>query len=377
VTAKERWLYFDLGAQDVYQANGRMPKLVRRVHDGAQPLMTTAVWGGTHLDMGWFDDVDVWVDLEACRRLGVEVIRRPLYGGGTAFYDNGCACMWSWMLPKATHPDLDTESGRFKPIMEDVLVRLGLKDVAFEGSMDLRWNGRKLGAMPGQDVVLCNTVGGFINLKRPNLDLYLQVGRVPEDKFRDKLVKDMRDYVVSADEIRGRPLSYEEFAATLVASCRDAGMDLETATETIEVSAEKVRARIASDEHLRRISSARFQAQAPELSRVGFANHKGRKLCRAGVAIDADGTIVAAMMAGDMHVSPPDVIDRVAAALVGAAGRDASELRRRIGAVFDDDSVHQSNTVLGVTTDDLLAAVTGAVAQALAAQPQHAGAIDQ
>ena len=377
MTGKERWLYFDLGAQDVYQANGRMPKLVRRVHDGGQPLMTTAVWGDTHLDMGWFDDVDVWVDLEACRRLGVEVIRRPLYGGGTAFYDNGCACMWSWMLPKATHPDLDTESARFKPIMEDVLVRLGLQDVMFEGSMDLRWNGRKLGAMPGQDVVLCNTVGGFINLKRPNLDLYLQVGRVPEDKFRDKLVKDMREYVVSADEIRGRPLSYQEFAATLVAACRDAGMDLEPATENLEVSAEKVRARIASDEHLRRISSARFRAQAPELSRVGFANHKGRKLCRAGVAIDVDGTIVAAMMAGDMHVSPPDVIDRVADALVGADGADAGELRRRIGAVFDDDSVHQSNTVLGVTTDDLLAAVTGAVAQAMAAEPQHAGAMDQ
>jgi lipoate-protein ligase A len=377
VTATERWLYFDLGAQDVYQANGRMPKLVRRVHDRDQPLMTTAVWGDTHLDMGWFDDVDVWVDLDACRRLGVEVIRRPLYGGGTAFYDDGCACMWSWMLPKATHPDLDAESARFKPIMEDVLARLGLKDVVFEGSMDLRWKGRKLGAMPGQDVVLCNTVGGFINLKRPDLDLYLKVGRVPEDKFRDKLVKDMREYVVSADEIRGRPLSYEEFAATLVSACRDAGMDLERAVENIEVSAEKVRAHIASDEHLRRISSSRFQARAPELSRVGFANHKGRKLCRAGVAIDADGTIVAAMMAGDMHVSPPDVIDRVADALVGAAARDTEELRRRIGSVFEDESVHQSNTVLGVTTDDLLAAVSGAVAQAMAAEAQPAGTADR
>ena len=59
-------------------------------------------------------------------------------------------------------------------------------------------------------------------------------------------------------------------------------------------------------------------AAAPAGAHTGFANHKGRKLCRAGVAVDDAGTIVAAMMAGDMHVSPPDTMDRVAAALVGA-----------------------------------------------------------
>jgi lipoate-protein ligase A len=336
--------------------------------------MMTAVWGDTHLDMGWFDDVDIWVDLEACRRLGVEVIRRPMYGGGTAFYDKGCACMWSWMLPKSTHPDLDAESARFKPIMEDALERMGLGAVAFEGSMDLRWKGRKLGAMPSQDVMVCNTVGGFINLKRPDLDLYLEVGRVPEDKFRDKLVKDMREYVVSAQEIRGTPLPYEEFAAALVAACRDSGMDVEAATDPVVVNTEKVRAHIAGDEHLRRISSSRFRAEAPAGSRVGFGNHKGRKLCRAGVAVGGDGRILAAMMAGDMHVSPPDVVDRVAAALVGGFSGDEADLRARISQVFDDGSVHQTGSVLGVTTDDLLAAVTAAVAQALAAEPVPAGA---
>jgi len=97
---------------------------------------------------------------------------------------------------------------------------------------------------------------------------------------------------------------------------------------------------------------------------VGFGNEKGRKLCRAGVAIDGDGVVVAAMMAGDMHVGPPDTMDRVAAALVGADAADRDDLRKRIASVFEGPDVHQAEALMGVTTDDLLTAVEKAVASA-------------
>src|SRR3954447_582167 len=293
-----RLTFFDCGAQDVFQANYRNPRLVKAVMDTGRAHLMTAVWGDTHLDVGWFDDIDVWVDLEACRRRGVSVIRRHGYGGGTAFYDSGCAVMWSFMLPKDTHPDLDVALADFRPVMEDALQRLGLGEIAFEGSMDLRWRGRKLGAMPGQDVMVANIVGGFLNLKAPDLDLYLEVGRVPDDKFKDKIVKDMREYVVSAEEIRGRPLAYDEFRDTLVAAATDAGYDIDAAPlpPIDDAKLARLRDKLASDDNLRRISSERFRHDAYAAGHaVGFANEKGRKLCRAGVAVDADGAIVAAM----------------------------------------------------------------------------------
>ena len=135
---------------------------------------------------------------------------------------------------------------------------------------------------------------------------------------------------------------------------------------------EKIAARVGSDKFVRRVSSARFTEEAPPGTRVGFGNEKGRKLCRAGVAIAGDGRIEAAMMAGDMHVGPPDTMDRVAAALVGAAAGDDSELRTRIASVFEGPDVHQADTAMGVTTDDLLAAVRKAVTAATAA-PERAG----
>src|SRR5207253_8330588 len=74
----EAFRFVDLGPQDPFQAFGRMPVLGTNVHEGKGSIMTTSVWGATHLNVGWFDDVDATLDLDKCRELGVQVIRRPV-----------------------------------------------------------------------------------------------------------------------------------------------------------------------------------------------------------------------------------------------------------------------------------------------------------
>ena len=367
----ERWRYLDLDRQGPYENGATMPVLVRSVAEHGEPIAQTSVWGQTHLNVGWFDDVDATLDLDRCADLGVEVIRRQVYGGGTAFYGAECAAMWGFMLPKTDerYADLDALVARFQPILLDALAAIGLGEVTFEGSSDLRWHGRKLGALTAQDIVVCNSVGGFLNLAKPDIDLYLQVVRIPDDKFKDKAVKDMREYVCTAEEVAGHPVSYEDFRDALVAALDRAGITLDRTglTEGEQYGLSKVSAKLGTPDALRRVSGDRFAARVAEAhpdARVGFGNHKGRKLCRAGVAVAPDGTIVDAMMAGDMHVGPPDVIDRVAAALVGAAADDPADRRARIATVFEADDVHQADAALGVTTDDLAAAVDKALAAA-------------
>ncbi len=367
----EHWRSIDCGAVTPFENAAVMPVLSRNVAGGADPIATTSVWGQTHLNVGWFDDVDSTLDLAACERLGIAVIRRPMYGGGTAFYDAGCAVMWGFLLPKDRYGDLDAELARFQPVLLDTLAEIGLGEVRFEGSSDLRWHGRKLGALTAQDVVACNSVGGFLNIAPPNLDLYLQVVRVPDEKFKDKVVKDMREYVCTAEEVAGRAVSYEEFRDALFTSLEAAGIELEPSelSDGEKHGLTKIGARIGNDDMVRRVSSERFTADAPAGTHIGFGNHKGRKLCRAGVAIDDNGVIVRALMAGDMHVSPPDTIDRVASVLEGAHCDSPADLRRRIASVFDGDDVHQAEAAMGVTTDDLLAAVEKAVQAAIAVHP--------
>src|SRR5262249_55907061 len=204
------WRYVDCGDVDAFENNAQMAVLARSATDAGQPVLQTSVWGATHLNVGWFDDVDSTLDLAECERVGIQVIRRPFAGGGTAFYARGCAVMWGVMFPKpGEHDDLREEIGRFQPVVLDALDGIGLGEVRFEGSADLRWHGRKLGGISAGDFGRVTSVGGFLNIERPELDLYLRVVRVPDDKFKDKLVKDMREDVCTAAESAARPGTYD------------------------------------------------------------------------------------------------------------------------------------------------------------------------
>jgi lipoate-protein ligase A len=369
----ETWRYVDCGDVDAFENNAQMAVLARSATDARQPVLQTSVWGATHLNVGWFDDVDSTLDLAACERLGIQVIRRPFAGGGTAFYARGCAVMWGVMFPKpGRHDDLDEEIARFQPVVLDALDRIGLGEVRFEGSADLRWHGRKLGGISAGDFGRVISVGGFLNVERPDLDLYLRVVRVPDDKFKDKLVKDMREYVCTAAEVAACPVTYDAFRGALVGAVGDAGVTLEERdlTDVERAALKKISNRIATDDSVRRVSSDRFRARHEASGRrVGFGNHKGRKLCRAGVALDDAGTVTAAMMAGDMHVSPPDTLDRVAAALVGVDASDDGAVRTRIASVLETDDVHQADATTGITTDDLHTAFLKSVDDAKEASP--------
>ncbi len=175
----ERWRWLDLDRQGPYENAATMPVLVRSVMTSGEPTAQTSVWGSTHLNVGWFDDVDSTVDLDLCAELGLEVVRRQFYGGGTAFYAAEAAMMWGFLLPKGYDAHggsegLDAQLRRFQTVISDALGRVGLAEVQFEGSSDLRWHGRKLGALTAQDVVGCDSIGGFLNLARPDLTTYLR-----------------------------------------------------------------------------------------------------------------------------------------------------------------------------------------------------------
>ncbi len=365
---RETWRWLDLGRQGPYENAAVMPVLVRSVAERGEPIAQTSVWGETHLNVGWFDDVDSTLDLAACERNDVRVVRRSFYGGGTAYYESECSMMWGFLLPRErAGEDLDALLARFQGVVSAALAEVGLGEVGFEGSSDLRWNGRKLGALTAQDVVACVSVGGFLNLAPPDLSTYLKVVRIPEDKFKDKVVKNMTEYVCTAEEVAGERVTYEQVRDALVAALADDGIDLrlDVLDDGERKGFAKLSERVRSPDSIRRISSDRFTAQAPAGSAVGLGNHKGRKLCRAGVALTPDDRIAAAMFAGDMHASPPDVLEKLAEAVVGGDPRDEEDLRRRISGIWESGEVSQADDTMGVTTEDLLAALRKAIDSAV------------
>ncbi len=347
------------------ESMARMPVICDRVASGrSDDVLIVGTFGTTHFNVGWFDDIDEVVDIDACRREEVEVVRRPVYGGGTAYYDADAALAVAQVVPADRFTSLDAALGAWQPIVLDALDALGLGSVKFEGASDLRWHGRKLGSFMANEVLGCATIGGYLNLRRPDLDLYARCSKVPRAKFADKTIDDPVDYIVTPEEIRGAAVLYPEVRQALTAAvCEHTGMAIYEAPADDEERAHTAAfAQIMSaDETLHRISSARFGSTAPPGSRVGFAYVKARKLIRAGVALDADDTILTAFLAGDMFISPPDVIDRAAAALTGVAARDSAAIEAAIASVIDADDVVQADALLGISAADVASAVCAAV----------------
>jgi lipoate-protein ligase A len=357
------WRLIDAGPTEAAVSFGRFPSIAAGVAGGGAPVLMTSVWARAHFNVGWFDDIDETIDLEAAREAGVDVVRRPVFGGGTAFYDAMANANFSFIVGPQVFATLDEALDEFRPVMTAILDELGLGEAAFEGSSDVRWRGRKLGTLISQSVMGTKVVGAHCNLKRPDLELYRRVARVPEEKFADKVIKDMVQYICTPADVRGSDLSYEEFRDAVVRAAREvSGLELQPSAFTPEEEAgTKDFANIVSAEDwIRKVSSSRFAAEAPAGSLVGFANVKGKKLVRAGVALAEDGTIAAAMIAGDMHVSPPDAMERVALALGGASAEDREDLVGRVRSIFEQPDVDQPDAAAGITPEDVAEAVVRA-----------------
>jgi lipoate---protein ligase len=363
------WRFIDAGAMDAPVMFGRMPVLAAGVANGGRAVLMTGLFGRSHFQIGWFEDIDAVLDLDAARSLGVDVFRRPVWGGGTAFYDTNATATLSFFIRRDRFSTLDEALAHFRPAVRKALDDVGLAEASFEGSSDLRWKGRKLGTIICQSILGITVVGGFINLRKPDMELYAKVAHVPEEKFADKAIKDMVEYICTPADVRGTDLAYEELRDAIVAAAReDLGLDLDPTPFTAEEekgTADFARA-VGADDWIRRISSAQFRAGAPPGTKVGFANLKAKKLIRAGVALDEQDRVARAMMAGDMHVSPPDVMDKVAASLDGAAAGDREDIVARISRAFAEAAIEQPDLTAGITPEDcaetVLLAVKGATA---------------
>jgi lipoate---protein ligase len=363
----DRWRFIDVGRTEALAAYGRLPAIAASVVQGGPEVLMTMIWAHGHLTVGWFDDVDSAINLDAAREVGIDVFRRPIWGGGTAFYDTEAVAVWSWIMRDDRFPTLDEALGHFRPVMERALDSLGLGEAHFEGSSDIRWRDRKLGTCITQSVLGTKVVGGFLNLRSPDLELYRKVARVPEEKFADKVIKDLVEYIVTPDDIRGRSLPYEELRDAIARASREvAGLELDPSPFTDDESkiVQQFVDSVTSEEFIRRISSERFRSDSPPGTRVGFANVKGKKLVRAGVALDDEGRIVRAMVAGDMHVSPPEAMDNVAAALTGGTVADREDLLARVSTVFE--TIDQPDAAAGITPNDIVEAVLKAAKEASA-----------
>jgi lipoate-protein ligase A len=165
----------------------------------SRPTLRLYGWSPSAVSIGRFQALEDAVDLEACRKAGVDVVRR-ISGGGSVFHDQSGEVTYSVSLREEHLPTQDVVSS-FEYLLGGIagaLRSLGL-NAEFAPINDIAVNGRKISgsaqARRNGAVLQHGTV--LIKMDKP---LAFRLLRVPRLKVEERSLKDPSDRVTSLSE---------------------------------------------------------------------------------------------------------------------------------------------------------------------------------
>ncbi|GAB4318999.1 MAG: lipoate protein ligase C-terminal domain-containing protein [Promethearchaeota archaeon] len=341
-----------LDTQVIFHAVGK------GVDAGESPATLVICWPRTDrpgdppglVSVGFHQDLAREVDLEYCSREGIPVARRIL-GGGAVYLDSG-QVFYQVVAPRGALPATTRE------IFEHLLrapVRtyrwLGI-DAEYAPVNDVRTkDGRKVSGnglgFVGDAVVVSGNLIETFDFERMG-----RVLRVPDEKFRDKAVKAMRQYLGTIhDLIEGAP-PRKEVVEHLVGEFEEVlGGRLVPGELTREERAEmaRLREKYRTDDWL-------FQRDAHPLSpapgrtlkvtgdvRLHAAAFKSPGgLIRASL-LERDGRVEEADLSGDFHLTPREALHELRKRLRGQPA-DPEALTRVVENFFAESGVDSPGT---------------------------------
>lgn len=307
---------------------------------------------------GRFQDLEAEVDLEECRRRGLPVIRREV--GGGAVYLDGRQVFYQLVVPLSWLGSSYDYRWLFRMGLDAVVLalkRLGV-NAAVRGANDVVVGKRKISGNGAGEIGRAAVVVGNI-LMDFDYEAMAAVLRVPDEKFRDKAYRSMKDNLTTLADIEPA-IGSEQVAAVLAhAFCETlpSWMSLRTAVALPPGLAERLpatTARLTSEEWLHRVRRRREQQllrirQGLELRRNVWKAPGGLLHCRCAIE---DGTVAWVALSGDFFIHPADALEQLEDALLGLATAEVREAAARFLA-------RAGVTMPGVGPEDIERSVLG------------------
>lgn len=174
---------------------------------GDAPILRLYGWRPAAVSIGYFQSIREEVDLEKCSKIGVDVVRR-LTGGGAVLHETELT--YSFITKQ--YPQNIMES--YGWICETIVIsikRLGF-DASFVPLNDIVVKGKKVSgsAQTRRKGVLLQHGTLLLGV---DVDKMFCVLKVPSEKFKDKIIKDVKERVTS---LAGT--TFEEMASSLKTS---------------------------------------------------------------------------------------------------------------------------------------------------------------
>lgn len=148
----------------------------------------------TYACVGFFQDIEKEVDIGFCNKNNIPVLRREVGGGAVLLDNNQLFFHFIFNKNKMTR-DVNRIYSTFLAPAVNTYNKLGLK-VYHRPINDLQINGKKIGGTGaveiGNSIVV---VGSF--MFDFNYDLMSKILKVPSEKFRDKIYKNIKEYITT------------------------------------------------------------------------------------------------------------------------------------------------------------------------------------
>jgi lipoate-protein ligase A len=319
--------------------------------------------GKESLSLGKYEDLDD-IRYKAVKRDGVLVGRRES-GAGTYYAPKGQIAA---VLVTTTDvfPSLD-EAERIwaGEIVLELFVRVGVLDAYYSHPGDIKKEEKKLGGststISGRGIV----VGTFINRLTPSVKFFTDYYVYPEEKLRDKMLRDITMYASSMEKEAPKTPSEDELKKLLLGIVKQKlGMDFEPGDftkEEKEMIAKDFK-KLTAEDSVTCASKSRWYTKLPDDWRAATFRYKAERLITANVAIDESNKIKDILITGDFLLSPPDGLEKVTNSLKEIPAENEA-INNAIVEAFKNNSIDYSGFTIEEFEKTIIEAVNLALGQ--------------
>ncbi len=172
-------------------------------------------WSPSAVSIGYFQSMEEEVDVEECKKLGVDQVRR-ITGGGAVFHARGGEVTYSIIVDQMDKRIPESFSESFKVLSNGLILgirKIGL-EVSFQPVNDLAVLGRKISGSAQtrrKGVILQH---GTVLIKS-DIKTMFKVLRVSNEKISDKAIKAVEERVTTIQRETGREIGLQEVREAL------------------------------------------------------------------------------------------------------------------------------------------------------------------
>jgi lipoate---protein ligase len=209
-----KWRVVDLQTNSAPMNMALDEAISNEIFEGANPTIRFYRWKPSAVSIGYFQSLQDEVNLEKCKELGIEIVRRRT-GGGAVFHDFNGEITYSIIGKQELFPkDLTQSYKQICGYLVDALSSLGMNAV-FHPINDILVDGRKISgnAQTRRNGILLQHGTILYDL---DVEKMFTVLKVTKEKISDKLIQSVKQRVTRVLDFN--QISMEELNKALINS---------------------------------------------------------------------------------------------------------------------------------------------------------------